>query len=223
VKLCEEGTGRAFYYNVVSQARQWEVPIGYQVCGLSALLVRSVDSDLLFCSFVSFLSWSYHKRESEMIPACLLPPLDLQPFLRFSFAAQEENKATCRVEHEHAVSTQVRGWEGERGGGGERGRGGKREWEVDGLSMETERETERKAGERRGKITFYESRGDRCLSLPARLPSLATHLFLLQPRLPPPCERDVRMLRHYFDPSTLPGNREDAKRKKEATGRGEDR
>ncbi|EKU22407.1 hypothetical protein NGA_0477200, partial [Nannochloropsis gaditana CCMP526] len=30
VKLCEEGTGRAFYYNVVSQARQWEVPIGYQ-------------------------------------------------------------------------------------------------------------------------------------------------------------------------------------------------
>jgi hypothetical protein len=31
---------------------------------------------------------------SEMIPACLLPPLDLQPFLRFLFAAQEKNKAT---------------------------------------------------------------------------------------------------------------------------------
>ncbi|TFJ81194.1 hypothetical protein NSK_007462 [Nannochloropsis salina CCMP1776] len=43
-----------------------------------------------------------------------------------------------------------------------------------------------------------------------------------EPRLPPPCERDVRMLRHYFDPSTLPGNREDAKRKKEATGRDRD-
>jgi hypothetical protein len=87
--------------------------------------------------------------------------------------------------------------------------------------METERDRERKAGKRRRKMTFYESRGDRSLSLPARLPSLATPLFLLQPRLPPPCERDVRMLRHYFDPSTLPGNREDAKRKKEAMGKGE--
>ncbi|TFJ79938.1 hypothetical protein NSK_008745 [Nannochloropsis salina CCMP1776] len=110
VKLCEEGTWRAFYYNVVSQARQWEVPLGYQVCGLSALLVS--------------------------------------PFCDFHLPAQEENKATCRVEDEHAMS--------------------------------------------------------------------------IQPRLPPPCERDVRMLRHYFDPSTLPGNREDAKRKKEAMGKDRD-
>ncbi|EKU22747.1 hypothetical protein NGA_0714320, partial [Nannochloropsis gaditana CCMP526] len=107
VKLCEEGTGRAFYYNVVSQTRQWEVPLGYQV--------------------------------GE--------------------------------------------WEG--------GRGGKREG--------------------REATLFFLCPRD---SLPL------SPLFSLQPRLPAPCERDGRMLRHYFDLSTLPGNREDAKKKEEGTRRG---